>query len=230
MRLLTVFLFGLLTLAPVDAWSQDVARSVSVEGVGRVSAVPDMAVVQLGVQREAIDADAAMNAASEAMTAVLSRIADAGIEPEDVQTTGVGLSPMWRHSNDGSPPRITGYVASNDLSIRVRDLGMLGDLMSAVVADGANAMNGLSFEVSDRKELEDQARSAAVEDAAHKARILAGAAGAGLGPVLSLAEGQQGGGPVPVMEMAMSDRAAVPVAAGQIDIVVTVRAVFALDG
>lgn len=231
MRYIWVCLVGLFLLVPFGAHSQADPGRISVEGVGRVSAVPDMAVVRLGVQREARDAEAAMTAASEAMSAVMSRITEAGIEPEDVQTAGIGLNPTWRHSQDGSPPRVMGYVASNDLTVRVRDLGRLGDLLTAVVSDGANTMNGLSFEVSDTAALEDQARVLAVEDAMRKARVLADAAGTALGDVISLAEGRPAVPGGPMLDMAMSERAAVPVAAGQVDIVVTVQAVFVLgDG
>lgn len=228
MRLLSVLVITLAFLGPVGVQSQEALRHVSVEGIGRVSAVPDVAVIQIGVQREARDAGAAMDAASQAMTAVLDQIRGAGIAPEDVQTTGIGLHPNWRHTQDGSPPRVTGYIASNTLSVRVRDMELLGGLLGAVVADGANTMNGLSFEVADPGALEDQARVAAVEDAARKARMLAEAAGANLAGVVSISEGQAAGMPGPMLEMAMSDRAAVPVAAGQLEVIVTVRAVYAL--
>lgn len=229
MRFMWMTLVGLLMVTPVGAQSQDAMRQISVEGTGRVAAVPDMAIVQLGVQREARDAGSALSAASEAMTSVLSQIANAGIDPQDVQTTGIGLRPVWNHSQDGSPPRVTGYVASNDLSVRVEDLDLLGDLLTAVVGEGANTMNGLNFEVTNKTELEDRARVAAVEDAARKATVLAEAAGLRLGAVMSLSEGQQISQPGPMLEMAMSDRAAVPVAAGQIEITVTVRAVYFLE-
>lgn len=229
MRFMWMTLVGLLMVTPVGAQSQDAMRQISVEGTGRVAAVPDMAIVQLGVQREARDAGSALSAASEAMTSVLSQIADAGIDPQDVQTTGIGLRPVWNHSQDGSPPRVTSYVASNDLIVRVEDLDLLGDLLTAVVGEGANTMNGLNFDVTNKAELEDRARVAAVEDAARKATQLAEAAGVRLGAVASLSEGQQISQPGPMLEMAMSDRAAVPVAAGQIEITVTVRAVYSLE-
>lgn len=230
MRIFVTAIAVLFLIGTVPGQAQDAPRHVSVEGVGRVSAVPDMAVVRLGVQREARDAGSAMTAASEAMTVVLEQIESAGIAPEDVQTTRIGLDPRWQHSETGAPPRITGYVATNSLSVTIRELGDLGGLLDAVVADGANTMNGLSFEISETGSLEDAARVAAVEDARRKAGLLAEAAGAELGDVISIAEGTQGGGPAPMFEAALSDRAAAPVAAGQLEIVVTVRAVFGLEG
>ena len=226
MRIMMIAIAGLLALSPGLASAGE--RQIVVQGEGRVSAAPDTAIIALGVQRDARDARTAMQAASEAMTSVLSRLDQAGIAPEDIQTTRVGLDPRWQHTQDGAPPRVTGYVASNDLSVRVRDLDALGELLDAVVSQGANTMNGLSFLVADMKPLEEAARIAAVEDARRKAATLADAAGVALGGVVTLSEGG-GGGPVPMMETAMlSDRAMVPVAAGQVDVVVTVRAVFAI--
>lgn len=227
MRFFYIFIlvFG---LVPIASQAAEPTRFISVDGQGIVEAVPDMAVVQVGVRREAASASQAMEWASEGMTAVLEQIAEAGIPPEDVQTTRIGLDPRWQHSQDGSPPWVTGYVASNDLSLKVRDLALLGVLLDAIVADGANSMGGLYFALSDTAPLEKEAREAAVLDATEKARTLAGAAGETLGQVMSITEGTGGGGPVPMFEAAMSDRAAVPVAAGQIEVVVSVRAVFAL--
>ena len=204
------------------------ARWIAVEGIGRVFAVPDVAVVRLGVQREARDAGAAMAAASAAMAGMLAGIAEAGIAPEDVQPERVGLDPRWRHMQDGSPPRITGYVATNSLRVTVRDLDGLGTLLDAVVSDGANTMDSLTFEVSELSDLEDEARAKAVEDARRKASILAGAASAELGHVISISEGAQPGAPMPMFETALAERSSVPVAVGQMDVTIAIRAVFAL--
>lgn len=230
MRMVFVIITGLMVMGPGMGWAQDPVRQIIVQGEGRVSAVPDMAVVNLGVQREAREASAAMQAASEAMSQVLARLAEVGVASEDIQTTRIGLDPRWQHSDNGAPPRVTGYVATNDLSVRVRDLDDLGQLLDAIVSDGANTMNGLSFSVSDTQELEAEARKEAVQDARRRAETLADAAGANLGEVISLSEEVSGGGgPQPMMEMAMSDRSSVPMAAGEVDITVSVRVVYTLS-
>lgn len=217
----------LLLAAPFSATAEDGERRVAVEGIGRVSAEPDMAVVRIAVVREAVLSGVAMDAASKAMTEVHSLIAASGISAEDVQTSQISLSPRWRYSQDGAPPRVTGYVASNALNITVRDLENLGVLLDAVVSEGANSMDGLSFDLSNREQFEDRARVLAVENATHKAAILAGAAGEELGRVISISEGADAA--VPVREMAMArDSTPVPVAAGQIEITVAVRAVYSL--
>ena len=228
MRIFQMALVALVFLSPLPGAAQELVRQIAVEGVGRVAVTPDMATVRIGVRREARQAGAAMAAASAAMADVLDQIAGAGIAPEDVQTMRIGLDPRWQHSHSGAPPRVVGYIASNDLSVRVRDLDQLGGLLDAVISEGANTMNGLSFSVADPEPLEDEARAAAVTDATRKANTLARAAGATLGDVVSISEGSAGGGPTPMVMTAAVERAAVPVAAGQVEIIVTVRAVFAI--
>ena len=228
MRIFLVALLGLLVTGAHPGEASDLNRQIIVDGEGRVSATPDIANVNIGVRREARQAGAAIDAASKAMTSVLESIAAAGIAPEDVQTTRIGLDPRWQHSQNGTPPRVVGYVASNDLRIRVRDLDLLGGLLDSVVSEGANTMNGLTFSVADPGPLEDEARAAAVADARRKAQTLASAADVVLGNVISINESRVADGPVPMAAMAMAERAAVPVAAGQVEIVVSVRAVFAI--
>lgn len=212
-------------LFPFSAIAQDAPRQIVVTGTGTVSAVPDMAVVNLGVTREAPAAAQAMREASEAARRVLDQISDAGIAPRDVQTSGINLSPVWDHSNDRRP-QVRGYVASNDLTVRVRDLAVLGGVLDAVVSDGANTMNGLTLTVADPGPLEAEARSAAVRDARDRAETLATAAGLTLAEVVQISEVGSPGEPVPMMRGAMMEAA--PVAAGEVDIRIDVTVTFGI--
>lgn len=227
-RAIQLFSASLAFVLIAFAANADALRVLTVTGEGRVSSAPDMATVNLGVQREARDAGAAMAAASEAAAAVLETLEAAGIEARDIQTTRIGLDPRYARQTDNSPPRITGYVASNDLSVRVRDLGALGGVLDAVVAQGANAFRGLSFGVQDSTDLGRAAREAAVSDAVARAETLAGAAGVTLGPIQSMAEAGGAFVPQPMMRGAMMAEAAVPVAQGEIDVTAQVTIVFAI--
>ncbi|SMX22562.1 SIMPL domain-containing protein [Boseongicola aestuarii] len=229
MRFLGLVLIAAVGLWPQFAMADDSERRIVVSGEGVVSAEPDMATVFVGVSREARLADAALQSASEAAATVLARLEAEGIESRDIQTRGIGLSPQYARSNDGSAPRVTGYVASNDLMVRVRSFDRLGAVLNAIVADGANMMNGLSFDVAERGELEQAARRQAVEIAREKAEVLAGAAGVTLGSVLTISEG--GAGPAPFaadVGMMMEARSAVPVAGGEIDVRASVTMVFSI--
>ena len=221
-----LFVWLLLCVVALPVAAQE-ARTITVTGQARVSAPPDMAVLRLGVSREARGASDAMRAASEAAAAVLAQVEASGVAPRDVQTANVSLAPRWQHSQD-TAPRVVGYVASNDLMVRVRDLESLGALMDAVVSDGANQMNGLSFAIADPRPLEDKARSEAVADARAKATLLAEAAGVGLGPVMTISENGGFQQPMVMARGAMMESSAVPIAAGEMDVSAGVTVVFAI--
>ena len=217
----------LVGLWPQLVLAEDGERRIVVSGEGVISAEPDMATIFVGVSRQARLAEDALQSASEATATVLARLEAEGIAPRDIQTRNIGLSPQYARNNDGSRPRVTGYVASNDLMVRVRAFDRLGAVLDAIVVDGANTMNGLSFDVAGRLDLEQEARAQAVGIAREKAEVLAEAAGVTLGSVLTISEG--GAGPVPFAAdrgMMMEARAAVPVAGGEIDVRASVTMVF----
>ena len=227
-RILTAVLFC--SLLSGAAWAEPVERRITVTGEGRIEAAPDMATITLGVTHEAKEARDAMQATSEAVAKVLERLAAMGIAPRDLQTRQLSLNPLWSDSSVSGRDRrrITGFVASNTVMVRVRDLAALGGVLDAVIEDGANDFNGLRFGLQDSAPLMDEARQRAVADAMDRAKLLAGAAGVTLGPVLSIDE--HGGGSVaPMAEMAMRMSAAgAPVAAGELTITANVAMVFAI--
>lgn len=223
-------LFFLILAAGAPAQERADAARIVVTGEGVVTAPPDMATIRIGVTREARSAAQAMDAASAGAAAVLDRLQRSGIEPRDIQTTNVSLSPRFRNDGTGGPPRIAGYVASNDLAVRVRALDDLGRVLDAAVGDGANTMNGLVFGVADPAPFEDEARRMAVAAARGKAELLAAAAGVRLGPLAAIREG--GAGPLPeprLRAMAMEAAQAVPVAAGELDFRARVTLVYGIE-
>ncbi|MFP4451709.1 MAG: SIMPL domain-containing protein, partial [Rhodosalinus sp.] len=133
---------GLALAAPATAQEE---RTISVTGRGEVAAAPDMAVIGLGVVEEGETARAAMDAASDAAAAVLARLEEIGIAERDIQTSDLHLSPIWSNPGEGQQRAILGFEASNQLTVRVRDLSGLGAVLDAVVSDGANRFGGLRF-------------------------------------------------------------------------------------
>lgn len=227
MRAVLLALFVLLATpfaAPVAA-----DPTITVTGLGEVFAAPDEATVTIGVTTEAPEASVAMRDNTEAMDAVLARLVGLGIAERDLQTTALSLQPRWdsRQSSVGQP-RITGFVATNMLTVRVRDLGALGGVLDATLGEGANTLGGLSFGVSDDRALRDEARRAAVAEATAKARVLAEAAGVPLGRVEEIVEGGGEGRPVPFARMDMAMAESVPVAPGEVGLAVTVRMTWAI--
>ena len=224
MRILIAFL---LAAWPIVAGAEDTPPHIAVTAVGTASATPDMATVSLGVSREARTASQAMEAVASAADAVLAEIASAGIEARDVQTASLNLNPVWDQGNS-RPPQVRGYVASTVLSVRVRDLDALGGLLDAVVGEGANTLNGLSFGIAAPEPLEALARADAVRQARAKAETLAEAAGVTLGAIQSISEGGGAISPAPMMRGTMMEAAMVPVAAGELDLSVTVTVVYGI--
>ncbi|MHA6325806.1 SIMPL domain-containing protein [Roseivivax sp. CAU 1753] len=211
-------LIALSLLAAGPGLAQEDSRArMSVSGTGEAAAVPDMATIRLGVMAQEETATAALDATSEVAGRILERLTAFEIAPRDMQTSGLSLDPVYTRydRNDGRPPEIVGFRASNQISVRVRDLDRLGDILGAVTGDGANTLDGLSFGVTDETPLLDEARKRAVADARRKAELYAEAAGVTLGQVLSITE--QGGGrpyPMPMAEMRMAADS-VPVAQGE---------------
>lgn len=217
-------------LSATGVGAEEAARHISVTGEGRVEAAPDMATITLGVTHEAKEASAAMQATSEAVAKVLDRLAAMGIASRDLQTRDLSLSPLWSEpaSSGGERRQITGFVASNTVLVRVRDLAGLGGVLDAVIEDGVNDFNGLRFGVQEPDPLMEEARKRAVADAMAGASLLAGAAGVTLGPVQSI-EAQGIGRPMQMAEMAMrASPAGMPVAAGEITVEAQVSMVFAI--
>lgn len=202
--------------------------TITMTGEGRAPAAPDMATISLGVVSEAKTARAAMDAASTSVAALLASLASAGIEERDVQTSSLQLNPVWNHhSTSGAAPEITGFSASNTVTVRVRALDALGGILDGVLDAGANSFNGLQFGLQDPVPVTDAARAAAVADARRKAELVAAAAGVALGPILSIAEAGTEMPPQPMFRMEASMAAdAVPVAPGELTVVERVTVVW----
>lgn len=217
MRYLALFFIWALS-APVLA---DDLRVLTVTGVGEVIAVPDQAVITMGVTAEAKTAADALAANAKRSQRMIAGLKAAGIAPRDLQTSQLSLQPRWQHYDGvdrGKPPKIVGYVVSNQVSVRVRELSGLGGLLDVAVSDGGNTFQGLRFGLQNPRPVVDEARRAAVKDALAKAKLYAEAAGVVLGSIQSISEAGGGNRPRPMQEMAMARMAsdAMPVEAGEL--------------
>ncbi|WP_172328391.1 SIMPL domain-containing protein [Mangrovicoccus sp. HB161399] len=228
-QVLAVALAGAMAL-PAAAWSQGQAE-LTVTGTGEIQVLPDMATVTLGVEEQGQTAEEAVAAASAKIAAVLDTLSAAGVAPEDVQTAGLTLNPVYEtpRNDVNRPPRILGFEAGNTLRVTVRQLGGLGAILDGVVQQGANNFRGLSFGLQDPAMAEDDARKEAVTDALAKAAVIAGAAGGSRGAILSIEEAGSGNmRPEFSARLAMSD-GAMPVAPGSLTVTERVTIVFALE-
>ena len=188
-------------------------RLITVSATGYAYAEPDRATVSTGVAAEADTAAAALSANTELMQKVVDGLKESGIDAKDIQTSNFNVEPRYTNPRDGTPPVINGYRVSNQVSVLVRDLKGLGGLLDRLVTLGANQIGGLSFEVSKAETQKDEARKEAVANARRRAELLATAAGAEVGEVVTISEEMSYGGPRPVA-MRAAKAESVPIEAG----------------
>jgi len=216
--------------APPAAETMFRATTLNLGAYGETRVAPDMATITLGVMVEAPSAQAAMQQNAARMNQVVAALKKAGIAERDIQTSGLNLSPQYAYEQN-TPPRLVGYQASNQVTIRVLDLARLGAAVDATVNAGANQVHGISFGLKDPTAAENAAREAAVKALVAKADLYARATGYRVARLVSLSEG---GGyspqpPVPMAAMVRMDKAeSTPVAAGELSVRVDVTGLYEL--
>lgn len=207
------------------------STTLALSAFGEVKAAPDMATVSLGVQTLAPTAAEAMAANSRRMAEVIAAIRRGGVEAKDIQTSGLSLAPQYAYEQN-QPPRLTGYQASNQVTVTVNDLARLGPVLDAVVGAGANQVDGVSFGLKDPQGVQDQARQKAVQALQAKARLYADATGYHVGRLVNLSE-TGGYAPEPLRPLARMSAAVVaaaptPVEPGQLDVRVDITGLYEL--
>lgn len=237
---------ALMTLAaaavPMAAHAQtsvtiaETAPVVTLNVTESVEAAPDVATVGTGVQTTAPTAIQAMQANAAKTEKLIAALAKAGIAKKDIQTSGINLSAQYDYTQrDGQPtgPRFLGYEASNQLSIKLRDIRKVGTLLDSLVAAGATNVNGPSFGIDNPAPMLVQARGAALKSAKAQADFYAQAAGYRSARLLSIAENNSGGNPPMLMLQSArfkADSAPVtPVEPGQVASSVTLTVQYALE-
>ncbi len=206
-RLPLLLIVAGLAVAPVHATE----KLVTVTGEATIAVAPDTAMMRIGVSSQDKTAREASEANARQMTAVLNAIKNAGVGDRDIQTSRLSLQPQY-DPNKGGTARLTGFQASNQVTVRICDIDKLPNVLDRAIAAGANEMSGIEFVVSEQSKLLDQARDDAIADARRKAELYAKAAGAKLGHVVSITE--EGSAPPPRPMQAMR-AGAVPIAPGE---------------
>ena len=198
------------TLLAAPAWAQTVPPpAISVTGEATVSVAPDQAQIDGGVTSDARTAREASDANNAAMGKVLLALKGAGIEEKDYQTSRLSLQPQFATPSKASERAqgILSFRASNRVTVKIRDVTKVANVIDVLVSAGANEIGGIHFTVTQASKVLDEAREKAIADARRKADIYAKAAGVTLGEPISISEE---GAPVPVFR----GKAAAPMAAG----------------
>lgn len=199
-------------------------HTISASGTGIVYLVPDLAYINIGVQSRSEDVGLSLRENNAQALAISKVLTDMGVEAKDIQTSAFNVYPQPQYGPSGEITK-TEYVVDNSVVVTVRDLSKLGEMLDAVVKAGANNINSIQFDVTDKKNPMTEARKAAIDDARAIAQEIADAAGVRLGDILSVST-YSSNVPVPMYEgkgiggnMAVQD---VSVSAGQL--ILTVNA------
>lgn len=209
--------------SPVHASEKAVSR-INVTGEGKVFLAPDIATLQLGVMAEGKTAREALTKNNTQMRDVIDAMKAAGIDPKDLQTSNFSIQPKYvyhrpKNNEEQKPPRIVGYTVSNNLTVIIRDLAKVGEILDQSVSLGINSGGHISFGNDDPSAAIKEARAAAMKDAIDRAETLLGAAGASLGKIIEINESFQRPRPVPLAKGRMMADAAmaesVPIEGGE---------------
>ena len=217
------------TLAQALSDARFAATTLDVSAHGEAHVPPDMATIGFGVEARAARAAPAQAQASAAMARVIGVLKARGIAAKDIQTSSVSLSPQYVYAN-GEPPRLTGYVASDQITVRVTDLAGLGAAIDAVVDAGATNVGDVRFGLESPGSAEAFARLDAVKALEDKAAAYASAAGYRIGRLVNLTEPAETGGGPPMMapQAAARAMARTPIEPGELTVSVDVTGEFEL--
>ena len=203
---------------------------LSLSAEGRSTRKPDLAEFSAGVTSQGKTAGEALTSNSADMNKVIVALKKAGIADKDIQTSGISVNPRYNY-RDNQAPTLNGYEASNTVSVKVRDIGKLGKVLDALVASGANQVNGPHFEIDQPDAVYDEARQAALAKAQARAQLYAKALDLRVRRIVSISEGGGGGfRPVPMMAMSARGKAEMDTAVspGETEVSVSLDVVFEL--
>ncbi|HEV2079806.1 MAG TPA: SIMPL domain-containing protein [Allosphingosinicella sp.] len=237
-RMMTMASLLALPAVPAAASAQPVAvqaisgTRLDVVATGEVNRVPDLAIISAGVVTRAPTATQALSQNAQRMQRVVGALRRAGVAERDIQTSSINLNPDYRYA-DNQPPVLTGYQASNQVTIRFRDIAQSGRILDALVAEGANQINGPSLTIDKPETALDEARRNAIAVARARAQIYAAAIGKRVGRILTISESGGGFAPPPPRvammargERGMADTAIIP---GEQTLSVTIAVSFELE-
>jgi uncharacterized protein YggE len=221
--------------APAAAQQASITQTIAgtrldINATGDVTRVPDIAIISAGVVTRSATATGALQEAADRMQRVATALRRAGVEERDIQTGTISLNPEYRYPENQSP-QLTGYSASNQLTIRFRDIRNSGKILDALVAEGANQINGPNLTIDKPEAALDEARAKAVAAGRARAELYARSLGMHVVRVVSVSE--SGGyavppAPPPVPMMAES-RAYTKIEPGEQKLQVNVAMTFELQ-
>lgn len=209
-------------------------EGIWVSGTGKVTAVPDLAVLRLGIEAQESSVSAAQVQATGAMNAVMSALKDSGIAEKDVQTQYFNIHKVTRWDEKEGREVVIGYRVTNVVTAKVREMDKVGAIIDAVAVAGGDLtrIDSIGFTIEDPSAYYDEAREKAMADAASKAGQLAEMAGVKLGKPTYIAENTPS--PYPIYredfygKVAAAPAMETPISAGEMEINLNVQVTYAI--
>lgn len=206
-------------------------RTLSVTGTGSAFLTPDVVVVTLGIQTQGTAIGDTVGRNNRTAEQIIQAVQNAGVAPEDVQTTYFSVSTQPKYDEFGNPTSEMTYWVDNTVTATLRDINQLGALLEAALASGANSVQGVNYTVEDPASALSQARADAMADARRQAEQIAASAAVTLGDIVSVAEVSSA--PWPVFSGAGGGGAApaqgIPTAPGTLEYQVQLSVSYALQ-
>jgi uncharacterized protein YggE len=184
----TAMPMGTIAQAQVVPAAAVTGTRLDVSATGEVTRVPDIAIISAGVQTLQPTATAAIEENAARMERVRAALKRAGIEDRDIQTSSINLNPEYQYDQN-RPPRLTGYRATNTVNVKFRDLKRTGAILDALVAEGANQINGPNLTIDKPESALDEARTKAIANGRARADLYARALGMRVVRLISVSEG-----------------------------------------
>jgi hypothetical protein len=219
---------------PSTATAQQITQTIAgtrldISATGEVTRVPDVAIISAGVVSRSASASGALQDTANRMSQVLAALKRTGVADRDIQTSNVSLNPEYRYPENQSP-QLVGYTASNNVTVRFRDISSSGKILDALVAVGANQINGPTLTVDKPESALDEARAKAVAIGRARAELYAHSLGLRVVRIVSVNESGGYAVPPPVpMMMAQARKADTSIEAGEQKLQVNVAMTFELQ-
>jgi uncharacterized protein YggE len=204
-----------------------------VNGEGKISTVPDIAILTLGVQVQLKTVAEAQRQAADSMNRVMKVIKGKNVADKDIQTQGYSIYPVWQWNDKTNQQILIGYNVTNNIIVKIRKLDDTGGIIDAVAEAAGNdiRINNINFSIDDPTPFQKQAREKAISDAMEKAKQMASLSGVKLGKPIYITESTSSPSPVIMRSLVKADSASAPtpISAGELDIIVNVQIVFNIN-
>lgn len=229
--ILVVLVFTLMGFIVPTSFAQEedtaMPNTITVTGNGAISANPDIATLSVGVEMFGEDILTVYGDVNTALTNVMAALQELGVATEDMQTAGLDI---YVQPSFGEPSMSNETRVSNRLNIVIRDLSQIETIIDAAVNNGANSIFGLQFSVSDRSQLQSDARAAALADARNRAEEIASNLGVTLGSAVRVVEFNNGGSPRPFAFDEAQNSGGAVIEPGQLAVSMSVEVTYSFDG